>query len=70
MSTGNGKYIIPSSTNIVICPFILHQNPKYYPEPEKFQPDRFLQDEIKKRHPFSYIPFSGGPRNCIGNVSK
>ncbi|XP_075215327.1 cytochrome P450 4C1-like [Lycorma delicatula] len=63
---GHEENIIPPTTNVTILPYVLHRNPKYYPDPEKFNPDRFLPEEIQKRHPFAYIPFSAGPRNCIG----
>ena len=44
----------------------MHYNPKYFPEPEMFQPERFLKSNESKIVPFSYIPFGGGPRVCIG----
>ncbi|ODM87030.1 Cytochrome P450 4V2 [Orchesella cincta] len=44
----------------------LHKNPKYFPNPEKFIPERFSDEETKARHSYAYIPFAGGQRKCIG----
>jgi len=54
--------------DIFIMPmFGLQRDPKYFPEPEKFQPERFSDENKDKIVPYSYIPFGSGPRNCIGS---
>ena len=44
----------------------LHRNPDHWPDPERFDPDRFLPDAVKTRHRFAYLPFGGGATMCIG----
>ncbi|KAK8397248.1 hypothetical protein O3P69_004746 [Scylla paramamosain] len=60
-------YLIPKDTTIFIFNYALHRDASEFPDPEKFDPDRFLPENSANRHPFSYIPFSAGPRNCIGS---
>nr|QZM07457.1 cytochrome P450 monooxygenase CYP4SS2 [Lasioderma serricorne] len=56
--------IIPKDTNIGIFIYGLHRDEKYFPDPLKFDPNRFLN--VDKHHPYVFVPFSAGPRNCIG----
>ncbi len=61
-----GEYLIPAGCNIILLLYGMHHNPRIYPNPWVYDPDRFLPDEIRGRHPYAYIPFSAGSRNCIG----
>ncbi|KAK4873776.1 hypothetical protein RN001_013136 [Aquatica leii] len=47
--------------------YSIQRDPKYYPNPDKFDPERFNETNRKSIHPFTYIPFGGGPRSCIAN---
>jgi cytochrome P450 family 4 len=63
--TGSG-YVIPKNSIVLLQIYDIHHDPKIYPDPEKFDPDRFLPENSQNRHPFAYLPFSAGSRNCIG----
>ena len=52
----------------VICTYVMHHSPKYWEEPEKFDPERFAPERAKKRVKYSYLPFAAGKRACIGGA--
>ncbi|XP_052902070.1 cytochrome P450 4d1-like [Anopheles moucheti] len=62
----NGK-IFPAGSNAIIMPFFLGRNAEFFPNPEKFDPERFnVETSAERTNPYQYVPFSAGPRNCIG----
>ncbi|KYN14543.1 Cytochrome P450 4V3 [Trachymyrmex cornetzi] len=59
-----GEFVLPKGADIIISFIRMHRNEKYWPNPLMFNPDRFLQE--KTNYIPYYMPFSDGPRNCIG----
>lgn len=66
----NSDAIVPKGTQIAIPVWGLHLDPEYYPDPHRFEPDRFTDEEKAKRPHYSYLPFGEGPRNCIGEIMQ
>jgi cytochrome P450 len=60
-------YLIPPKTLIFITPFITHRDPKYWHDPETFDPHRFIAGQVASRPRHHYYPFGEGPHVCIGN---
>ena len=61
-----GDYVISAGSSILMSQYLMHHDPRYFPEPERFDPERWNPQEKAKRPRFSYFPFGGGPRSCIG----
>lgn len=51
---------------VIFCPYAIHRLPEFWPDPEAFQPERF-EGGHKSYNPYAYLPFSAGPRTCLGN---
>ena len=56
---------IPAGTVVTVPVLSLQRDPQYYPDPLKFDPDRFLPEQKEQRHPCVYLPFGSGPRGCL-----
>jgi cytochrome P450 len=62
-----GGYDTPANAVITLSPYITHRHPDFWQEPNKFDPERFRPERKAERPRYAYIPFGGGPRQCIGN---
>lgn len=61
-----GKYFVPAGTEIYVSPYFIQRHPDLWEQPDHFNPDRFRPENSRHRHRLATIPFSAGPRNCIG----
>ena len=62
-----GGYEIPAGTNIIMPIYVVHHDERIWEDPFEFKPERFAMENVKEKHKYSYFPFGGGPRLCIGN---
>ncbi|HWR37824.1 MAG TPA: cytochrome P450 [Clostridia bacterium] len=63
-----GPYRLPAGTTVLMSQFVTHRDPRYYPKPLRFDPERFTPEAKAARPRFSYFPFGMGPRQCIGEA--
>ena len=61
-----GEYFLPARTTVLISQFVTHRDPRFFPDPLRFDPERFLAEGKVQRSKFTYFPFGAGTRQCIG----
>ncbi|XP_012540588.1 cytochrome P450 4g15 [Monomorium pharaonis] len=66
LKLASGDYTIPAGTTVVVTTFKMHRQPYIYQNPEVFNPDNFLPERTANRHYYAFVPFSAGPRSCVG----
>lgn len=59
-------YHLPAGTRVLYSIYLSHRHKAYWPDPHHFDPGRFAPEAVRQRPPYVYLPFGGGPRNCIG----
>jgi cytochrome P450 len=62
-----GGYTLPVGSQVTVSPYTLHRDPRFYTEPDRFMPERWVDPGFSPPPRFAYLPFGGGPRVCIGN---
>lgn len=61
-----GGYVVPKKSLVLMSQYVMHHDPRYFTEPSRFDPERWSPEARESRPQFSYFPFGGGPRRCIG----
>jgi cytochrome P450 len=59
---------VKAGSKLLLSPYVVHRDPSYYPDPERFDPERFGDEASRRRPRYAYFPFGGGPRVCIGRT--
>ncbi len=62
-----GGYLVPAGSNIIVSPWVTHRDARFFPQPDRFIPERWSAESEQRAPKFAYFPFGGGPRMCIGN---
>lgn len=62
----NTKFVLPKDSVLFVPALAIQRDPSIYADPMRFDPDRFTKDNVAARHPYAWMPFGKGPRECIG----
>jgi cytochrome P450 len=63
-----GGYVVPKGSQVLMSQYVMHHDPRFFPDPERFDPERWTKEARDVRPQFSYFPFGGGLRRCIGDA--
>lgn len=66
LKLASGDYTVPAGCTVVVGTIKMHRQPNIYPNPDTFNPDNFLPENTANRHYYAFVPFSAGPRSCVG----
>jgi len=67
--SGNGTITLPAGTGVFVSVSGIQYDPQYFPEPEIFDPERFTEENKRRRPKYTYLPFGDGLRMCLGNIN-
>uniref|UniRef100_A0A6M2DFY9 Putative cytochrome n=1 Tax=Xenopsylla cheopis TaxID=163159 RepID=A0A6M2DFY9_XENCH len=62
----SGDFVVPAGCTVIVGTYKMHRMPEHFPNPEVFDPDNFLPERTANRHYYAFVPFSAGPRSCVG----
>jgi cytochrome P450 len=62
-----GGYTVPAGSLVVVSQYLMHRDPRFFPDPLRFDPERWTPEARRGRPAYCYFPFGGGPRRCIGD---
>ncbi len=62
-----GEFVAPAGTTVITSPYVIHRDSRWHPEPRRFDPERFTPERRMGWVPFTYFPFGGGPKQCLGD---
>ncbi|MGW7327664.1 cytochrome P450 [Streptomyces sp. NPDC054840] len=65
-ATRIGEHTVPAGADVILAPWVTHRHPAYWPDPDRFDPERFTPEAEAGRPRYAWFPFGGGPRACIG----